>query len=163
MNYDIRRICNYFPEIHSRYYADTNGSIYTSLSKNVHRILVNGEMIYIRSFSKQNICKLNRTDKQIIEIPTAKNYYIMYDGTILQRLKTTIKENDVVGINLVCIDCRKHFKLSRLIAGCFIGNVENMEVHHKDRNRLNNKADNLEIMSFYEHRGKGMFNKTHNS
>lgn len=162
MNYDIRKLCNSFKEIHSRYYIDTNGCVYTSLAPNTPKILVDGKRYSLISFKKNNIGKLNKTDKQIMELPMSGNYFLLYDGTILQRLKTAINEHEVVVVNLVCLNERKQFKVARLVAGTFIGDVNNMEIHHKDRNRLNNKVENLEILSFDEHRGKGNFKTIHN-
>lgn len=162
MNYDIRKLCNYFPEIHSRYYIDTNGCVYTSLAPNTKKFFQNGKRYSVSSFVRNNITKLNKTDKQIIAIPDCKNYYLLYDGTILQRLKTSLNEPNVVVVNLVCIEGRKQFKISRLVAGTFIGDIANREVHHVDENRLNNCVENLSILTFDEHRGYGNFKKNHN-
>ena len=37
-----------------------------------------------------------------------------------------------------------------------------MEIHHKDRNRTNNKLTNLELLPMELHRGVGNFNLNHN-
>lgn len=44
--------------------------------------------------------------------------------------------------------------LHRVIASTFIGDVENLVVHHKDHNKLNPNASNLEILEFGEHSTK---------
>lgn len=42
-------------------------------------------------------------------------------------------------------------RLHRLVAEAFIGSVEGLEVHHKDRDKENNRADNLEVLTKAEH------------
>ena len=86
----------------------------------------------------------------------------MYDGTILQRLKTKVTDNDRAIVHLVCVEKQKQLEVSRLVAGVFIGSVDGKEVHHKDQNRLNNHVDNLQILTFEEHRGKKHFKDNHN-
>lgn len=162
MNYDIRNISVYFHDIHSRYYIDTNGCVYTSLSPQLKKIMVDGERITVTSFIKNHISELNKTDKQIMRFPFSKDYYLMYDGTILQRLKTKVTDNNRAIVHLVCVEKQKQLEVSRLVAGVFIGSVEGKEVHHKDQNRLNNHVDNLQILTFEEHRGKGHFKDNHN-
>ena len=161
MNYDIRQLCIAFPEIHSRYYADTNGVVYTSIAAETQKIMIDGKRISTRTFKNNNLCKLNRTDKQIMKLPYADNYFMLYDGTILQRLKTNIRDTNQVTVNLVCLTSRKQFYVSRLIAGLFVSPVDGKEVHHLDQDRINNKASNLEVLDFDEHRGKGEFYHTH--
>lgn len=161
MNYDIRNLSVYFPGIHSRYYIDTNGCVYTSLSPSLKKIMIDGKRYTITSFIQNHISELNKTDKQIMKMPFSKDYYLMYDGTVLQRLKTKITDNQRVIVHLVCIEKQKQLEVSRLVAGAFIGNIYGMEVHHKDQNRLNNHVENLQIMTFDEHRGKGHHKENH--
>ena len=165
MNYDIRRLSDNFPRVHSRYYVDTNGVVYTSIAKDTNKITVEGRRMSVNRFRKSNEESLNRTTKMMVAIPETNNkYYLLYDGTILQRLWTKVKENNEVTVCLICIDGNKsgnHISVSRLVASAFLGNVEGMEVHHIDRNRSNNKVDNLKILSMNEHRGKGNFRKNH--
>lgn len=42
----------------------------------------------------------------------------------------------------------------RMIAECWLGDIEGMEVHHKDHNPTNNKVSNLEILTNEEHQRK---------
>lgn len=165
MNYDIRKISDYFREVHSRYYIDTNGAVYTSCSLNSNRIMVDGEYINTKLFKKNNMERLNTTNKLIIPIPNTNNrYYLKNDGLILHRLSTRIDEIGQVDVCLVRVDGNERgnrYKIHRLLAGCFIGEVYGKEVHHKNQNRIDNRLENLEILTFEEHRGKGNFTKNH--
>lgn len=42
----------------------------------------------------------------------------------------------------------------RMIAECWLGDIEGKEVHHKDHNPTNNKVSNLEILTNEEHQRK---------
>ena len=127
--------------------------------------MVNGKRLNVNKFRKTILENLNRTNKMLIAVPeTDKKYYMLYDGTVLQRLSTRIKENKQVSVCLMYINGNKRGNqtyVSRLVAGSFIGNVDNMEVHHKDGDRTNNKVNNLAILTMEKHRGKGNFNKNH--
>lgn len=164
MNYDIRKICLYNNQIHSRYYIDTNGVVYTSLSFKTNRIMINNERKPINAIRNNLILNLNKTNKMICKIPNFENYYLLYNGEILQRLKTMVDSNNSVSINLVTVSdkIRKNFSVPRLVAQCFIGDIKDKEVHHIDRDRTNNKVENLKIMTFEEHRGKENYKINHN-
>ena len=46
-------------------------------------------------------------------------------------------------------------EVHQIIADCFIGTIPPMkEIHHKDHNRLNNNAENLEYVTRKEHRSR---------
>lgn len=44
----------------------------------------------------------------------------------------------------------ENYKVHRLVAQTFLGNIDNMTIDHLDGNRRNNKLSNLEIVSFAE-------------
>ena len=74
-------------------------------------------------------------------------------------LKPTISPRGYLGICLYIYDektkkqRKKTFRLNRLIAETFIPNPENKpEVHHKDNDKTNNAADNLEWVTGEENR-----------
>lgn len=68
-----------------------------------------------------------------------KSFYRYSNGKIIQCL-----DIDCFGYMRVRIK-GKHYKIHRLVAETFIPNPENKrEVNHKDGNKLNNRADNLE-------------------
>lgn len=165
MIFDIKKINDNFPNIHSRYYIDSNSVVYTSISRNNTRITVNGERRNINKFRKENLPKMNNTNKLIIEIPNSEHkYYMLNDGTILQRLNTLKRDNDTIYVHLISFDGNQNgklFILSRLVAGSFLGSVEGKEVHHLDGDRTNNKISNLKILTFEEHRSKGKFKENH--
>ena len=167
MNYDIRRISDYLRNVHSRYYVDTNGVIYTSLSQNTRYICYNGKKINIRPLKQKYLNKLNKTNQMLCKIEEIdeKSYFFLYDGTILQRLQTSLHEFDEVYVCLITVNGNEHgnhISVARIVAACFIGDIFEKEVHHKNQNRLDNRVNNLSIMSFNEHRGKGNFNNNHN-
>lgn len=167
MNYDIRRISDYIKCIHSRYYVDTNGVIYTSMTNHRDRVMVDGKYYFLKKTRNKYLPNLNRTTNMIAEIKEIPNgkYYFLYDGTILHRLSTRKYDDGTVDVSLMSVNSKERgdrFKVHRIVAACFIGDIENKEVHHIDQDRTNNKVDNLQILSFEEHRGKGNHTKNHN-
>lgn len=162
--YDIRQICMYNRSIHSRYYIDTNGVVYSSLSPNTTKIMIEGVKYNITSWKKQQLNLLNKWNNLIIRFKET-NYFLMYDGTVLKRLKTMVSESNEVSVSIITIDrdnkTGSYFSVSRLVAQVFLGDITNKEVHHIDRNRLNNNVNNLKILSMEEHRGKNNYHKNH--
>lgn len=164
MNYDIRNISVYFREIHSRYYIDTNGVVYTSLSPKTTRIMINNIRTNINDFKIKNYNNLDKNINMIIQYKNT-DYFLLYDGTMLKRLKTTLTEKGEVCVSIIRVingngTGNKYF-VHRLVAGCFLGKIENKEVHHIDKNRKNNHVSNLQILTFNEHRGKENYIKNH--
>lgn len=163
--YDIRKISEVFREVHSRYYVDTNGVTYTSLSPSTNRITINGEKIAIGGFKSENLRKLDKNANMMVRFKET-DYFLLYDGTILKRLKTILNKGITPCVSIITVtkgnSTGNYYSIARLVAGVFIGDIENKEVHHIDRNRLNNKVDNLEILSFEEHRSEASFKKKHN-
>ncbi len=105
MNYDIRKICDYFREVHSRYYIDTNGCIYTSMSANSIRIMIDGVRININKIKKSIVENLNMTNRLLGVIPnTGNKYFVKNDGVVLQRLSTRIDEIGAVDVCLIRVD-----------------------------------------------------------
>ena len=99
--------------------------------------------------------------KPVNEFP---NYHISTFGNIKnvitnKPLKTSLK-GGYLSVSLVNNYNRSSYKISRLVALTFIENPENkLEVNHKDKNKLNNKIDNLEWMTRQEnniHRCQGI-------
>lgn len=168
MNYDIRNISMYVGNIHSRYYIDTEGVVYTSLSGNTDRITINGERYNIKGFKKSNINKLNQNNQMMIELPYGHSYYLLYNGLILKRLSTRCNNKNEIDVCLTTLNDRKKGKrwsLHRLMGYVFLNlnvNDSNMEIHHKDGDRTNNKLTNLELLPMNLHRGAGNFNLNHN-
>lgn len=46
----------------------------------------------------------------------------------------------------------KHYKIHRLVAAAFIGDIEGMEINHKDGVKTNNHRENLEVVTGEENR-----------
>lgn len=166
MSYDIRKISLYFNEVHSRYFIDTNCCVYTSLGSNAERVMVDGKYIRVVKFRNRMLSEMNNSNKLVVPIPETKNkYFMMNDGTILRRLSTRMEDNGAIDVSLIRVfggsDRGNRYLLHRLMAGCFIGNIGNMEIHHIDGNRKNNRLNNLKIMTLEDHRGKGNYIKNH--
>lgn len=154
--FDIRKISESVKEIHSRYYIDTCGNVYTSLSINTTRITVNGKRYNIGGWKNANLPLMNSTNKSIIRVEpiTEKGYFMLNNGLILQRLKTQVEiPGNSVFVSILAInsDVARHYYVSRLMAAVFLGDITNKEVHHIDCNRLNNKVENLQILTSEEH------------
>ena len=163
--YDLRQISNYVHSIHSRYWIDTNGSVYTSIQNGNYRIMINGNLKNVRCFVNENLSKTNTSDRQILPIEGCENYFLKNDGNVLKRLATRV---DTIGVVDVCLttlmgrDKGDRFRIHRLMGYVFMGLKEGQEVHHKDQDRKNNKLGNLECLSFDQHRGKNHFTSNHN-
>lgn len=84
------------------------------------------------------------------------NYIARDDGTIWncktnRQLQGTLARNEYLSIQLTVEGCRKTIMVHRLIASIFCPNPNNYTiVHHKDGNRLNNCADNLQWVTTQE-------------
>lgn len=63
-------------------------------------------------------------------------------------MKPEVSNKGYLRIILYKNDKKKHFSIHRLVAKAFIPNPENLDtINHKDENKFNNAADNLEWMS----------------
>lgn len=156
--YDIRNISNYFKEVHSRYWIDINCVVYTSLAVNNYRIMINGARINYRNWVRQNIVTLNQCSNPIIPIPDTNNeYYLLYNGLVLKRVSTRCSRDNSYRVDVALIrvyggnDRNNRYAVHRLMAGCFLGDVKGMDIHHIDENPKNNKLENLQIVSREEH------------
>ena len=162
--FDIRQICSTFKEVHSRYYVDTNGTIYTSLSPSTSRVTINGERVAISGFKNENLRRLDKNSQMMVRFEESE-YFLLYDGTILRRMKTQINPQGEIVVSIIRVrngnERGNSYTVSRLVAGVFIRDVTGLEVHHIDRNRKNNNVDNLEVLSFEEHRSKKTFKQKH--
>ena len=162
--FDIRKISTGFREVHSRYYVDTNGVVYTSLSPSTKKIMIGGKIFSLGAFINENLRTLDKNTKMLCRFQDTE-YFLMYDGTILRRMKTQINKQGEVVVSLIRVyngnDRGNSYAVSRLVAGVFISDVSGKEVHHIDRNRKNNNVENLEVLTFAEHRSKESFSQKH--
>jgi len=104
MNYDIRKICVYFKNIHSRYYIDTNKIVYSSISPFINKITINGKRYNINGFRQTNLSKMNTTNKMLIKLLSFDGYFMLYNGEILQRIQTKIDQNGNSNIALINVN-----------------------------------------------------------
>ena len=85
-------------------------------------------------------------------------YTILEDSTILSKSGTPLKKylRERKGgkfdhtVYLYYNNSRKKWTVQRLISACFEGPIDGYQINHKDRNTLNNHADNLERMTASE-------------
>ena len=165
MIYDIRNISFYINTIHSRYYIDTTGTIFTSLGGDTNRIMIDGVRYNISGFKRSNLHLLNKSNKMIMRLPQSANYFLLYDGTILKRLSTRRNSKNEIDVSLTTLNGRDkgtRWSVSRLMGFVFLGLTQDKEVHHIDGDRTNNQLENLQVLTFEEHRGKQNFSKNHN-
>jgi hypothetical protein len=91
---------------------------------------------------------------------------MLNDGKILHRLSTRIDNIGQIDVSLIRVSGHRNDKgnryfIHRLLAGCFLGDIYNKEVHHKNKNRTDNNLDNLQILTLEEHRSKETFKINH--
>lgn len=85
---------------------------------------------------------------------TLDDYDITYDGNVINKHNghILIGQPNSKGYLRVCIG-KKFYFIHRLVAEKYVPNPDNKEqVNHKDGNKLNNSADNLEWMTNQENR-----------
>ena len=127
-----------------------NGACERITLKNLYRMVFNEE------YSKDTIQNLKNEKWKPIDNTNGK-YYISNCGRVkslcgytAKLLKPYEKEN---GYLLVKIN-NKNIPIHKLVAFAFCENKYKnikVEIHHKDLNRQNNNADNLQILSVKEH------------
>ena len=110
---------------------------------------------YHRSYDVQNIIYYN--DTLFVPIYNFNGYYASLDGKIYGERENNILKEAVSkkGYLRLCLINNKRERITlashRLIAKTFILNPKNLEtVNHKNFNRKDNRASNLEWMSFAE-------------
>lgn len=101
---------------------------------------------------------------EIKAIPNHPGYYATTDGKIYSAKSNKFLSQSLRGPYLrVCLfeDGEKHgYAVHRLIAETFIPNPNKLpQVNHKDENKLNNNADNLEWVTVQENANYGTRNK----
>lgn len=91
-------------------------------------------------------------EKEIKDFP---NYYITDDGKVISKkfkepriMKTWFQKSGYENIKLCKENKTYHFLIHRLVAEAFIPNPDNLpEVNHKNKNRNDNRVENLEWCS----------------
>ena len=156
----IRQISLYDRNISDRYFVTDSGTFYSAAKD--RKVMKDGDR---RTITKHQI-------KEAISL--ARDWYtpfedwgmyciILPNGVVLRRLKTLVRpECSSVVVHLTSVSGKELTKyVARIVANTFISSVEDMEVHHKDNNRKNNNVDNLEVLSFEDHRGVGNHTQRH--
>lgn len=157
---EIRQICIYDRNLKDRYYATSTGLCYTLCKDG--RVVINGER---RNVTKHQIREAISSSEGFT-VPFKDwglKVVILRSGLVLRILKTFIRPCGSVTVCMFDVNNKeKRPYVSRIIANTFIAPVENMEVHHINRDRRDNRCSNLEVMSFEDHRGAGNFANNHN-
>ena len=87
------------------------------------------------------------------------NYGQVRNSKTGRLLKLQLNEKGYLRVALRIDGKTKWYRVSRLVASLFIPNPDNLpEVNHKDENKLNNRADNLEWCNriYNVHYGTGL-------
>jgi hypothetical protein len=86
------------------------------------------------------------------------NYLVEKDGRIYsfygkgQYLNPTVNAEGYCVVSITVDGVKNQYKVHQLVAEAFVPNPEGKEcIHHKDRNKLNNSADNLQWVTREEH------------
>lgn len=92
---------------------------------------------------------------QWVETPGNSNYYVSDDGYVRRvgsdRDKSTYETNGYLSLDLYQYGKRQKVRVHRLVAEAFVPNPDNKpEVNHKDGNKHNNCASNLEWVTSKE-------------
>lgn len=84
-------------------------------------------------------------------------YYISNFGRVLsiyQKKPRILKQNSHKGrYNRVQID-KKNLFIHRIVADYFIGDILGKDIHHINGNPLDNRAENLQVLTKQEHKNK---------
>ena len=156
----LRKISLYDRNLKDKYYCGDDGSIYSEVFNN--KVMNNGERRTVSTtFIRQ--CKAKSNKWSIPFKDWGLSCIVLNNGKVLRRLKTTVrKDSNEVQVGLISTQEELiTYKIHRLIAEVFLGSIENKEVHHKNGDKTNNSINNLEILKFEEHRGKGNYLKNH--
>lgn len=150
----IRQISIYDRKISDKYYVTDSGTFYT-LSKD-RKVMRDGDRRTVTKHQIREAISLGR-DWYVPFEDWGMYCIVLPSGLVLRRLKTLIRpDTNTVVIHLTSVT-NKELTLyaARVVANTYIGSVEDMEVHHVDTDRTNNNVENLEVLSFDEHRGIG--------
>lgn len=156
----IRQISIYDRNIGDRYYVTDSGTFYTHVKNN--KVMKNLDQ---RTITKHQI-------KEAMSL--GKDWYVPFEdwgmycivlpnGFVLRRLKTTIRKDcNSVLIHMNSVSGKElTLYAARVVANTYIDCVVGKEVHHIDSDRTNNSVENLEVLTFEEHRGKGQHSHRH--
>ena len=128
-------------------------------------------LIYGKAFCKDNIKDLDKEVWREVE-NTDGNYYISnlgrvksYAGYEAKLLKPTLTANGYYRLEIVQEGQRAAKLIHRLVAAAFLlppASID-MQLHHKDFNKLNNNADNLIWLTPKQHSKVHLERKENNS
>lgn len=118
--------------------------------------------IYNKPYSIDNVDTLDNEEWREIDNTNGK-YYVSSKGRIKSYarkqallMRPALTNNGYLRVEIKQEDIRANKLVHRLVAAAFLekpGNIE-MQLHHKDFNKLNNAADNLEWLTPAQHRQK---------
>lgn len=88
------------------------------------------------------------------EVTYIDGRFYKYKGNLI---KTRVYKKGYPQLTLQLNKVNKHFLVHQLVAMAFLGHIPNghkVEINHKDRDKLNNKLSNLELLTKEEHDSK---------
>lgn len=159
----FRNISIYIQRIKSKYYVSSNGDFFTEKSDSLYRFYVDGKRISCKNRILQMLNEMRENNEKFRYLDWIDNtsqshqdnpHYLLSDGKIIRRMSQQIDSRTnryFVYLNNV-LDERERLCSHRIVAQCFLGNVEWKDVRHKDGNPLNNNINNLLILTPEEHR-----------
>lgn len=150
----IRQVSLYDRRISDKYYVTDSGTFYVVVKS--RKVMKDAERKVV---TKHHIKEAIAIGKEWFVPFTEWGMYciILSNGLVLRRLKTYIRPDCAsVIIHMQNVEGKDvALYAARVVANTFIDDVKGMEVHHKDSDRTNNSVENLEVLSFEDHRGKG--------
>lgn len=173
----------YFLEEDGRVYNKTTEKHLTLDKKSCYRLMTTSgqykkialktlyKLVYNKPYCKDTIKPLHNEEWKEIE-GTDGNYYVSnlgrlksYKGYEALLMKPYLTANGYERVDIVFNGVRVSKLVHRLTASAFLPVPESIDMvlHHKDNNKLNNKADNLEWLTHRQHIEKHFPKETENN
>ena len=150
----IRKISVYDRQVQDRYYITDSGTVYSEAKD--RKVMRDGDRRTVTVHLVKEAMSVNK--EWFVPFKDWGMFcIILRDGTVLRRLTTSISDDTKTAkVHLLDTTGKEITRIvARLVANTFIESVDGKEVHHIDQDRTNNSVENLEVLTFEEHRGVG--------